>query len=336
MLALDHARTGSLPKAASVVDSRCDRLSVVIPLFNKATWIEAAVRSVLDDGDRVAEIIIVDDGSTDGGGDIVDGFDDPRVRLIRQRNGGVSRARNRGIETATSDWIVFLDADDYWLPGFGNELGSLAADYPDCAMLATSYVVADEQGRHRRPDDARRLTGAERLRLDDYVGMMSFGHVCCTNSIAVRRSLIQAAGLRFPEGEQLGEDVDFFFRVADLTAVAFSGRPLVAYRDAGGSNRLSHRRFDERVPPFVSRLESRSRDLSLPTVKRDGIRLYLTAQYEDLALASIREGRRFDALRFAVHPLLRARRGRWLALLGALLLPVVVIESIRRRRRKPV
>ena len=72
------------------------RISVVIPLFDKAPFVEAAVRSALDNGPGVFEVIVVDDGSRDSGADIVAAIDDPRIKLIRKANGGVSSARNIG------------------------------------------------------------------------------------------------------------------------------------------------------------------------------------------------------------------------------------------------
>ena len=126
------------------------RISVVIPLFDKAPFVEAAVRSALDNGPGVFEVIVVDDGSRDRGADIVAAIDDPRIKLIRKANGGVSSARNAGLDHATGDWIAFLDADDFWLPGFVDAIQHLIARYPQCAMVTTRYVSQDDEGRARR------------------------------------------------------------------------------------------------------------------------------------------------------------------------------------------
>lgn len=92
-------------------------ISVVIPLYNKEPIIEKSLRSVLSQDYDNFEVVVVNDGSTDRSVDIVKGIDEPRIRLIEQKNGGPSKARNTGILNAKGEWIVFLDADDELLSG---------------------------------------------------------------------------------------------------------------------------------------------------------------------------------------------------------------------------
>jgi len=86
-------------------------VSVVIPLYNKAEHIQNCLRSVAEQTFADFEAIVVDDGSSDAGPNLVENFTDPRFRLIRQENGGPGMARNRGIAEATTEWVAFLDAD---------------------------------------------------------------------------------------------------------------------------------------------------------------------------------------------------------------------------------
>ena len=87
-------------------------ISVVIPLYNKETSIAQSLKSVLSQEYDDFEVVIVDDGSTDGSVGVVGAINDSRIRLIKQKNGGPSKARNTGVKNAKGEWILFLDADD--------------------------------------------------------------------------------------------------------------------------------------------------------------------------------------------------------------------------------
>ena len=94
------------------------KVSVIIPLYNKSKYIARALDSVFVQTYRDFEVIVVDDGSTDDGPEIVKGYSDPRIRLIYQVNAGPGAARNRGAEESMGPWLAFLDADDELLPDF--------------------------------------------------------------------------------------------------------------------------------------------------------------------------------------------------------------------------
>jgi glycosyltransferase involved in cell wall biosynthesis len=94
------------------------RVSVIVPLFNKAAYVSRALASISSQTFADFEVIVVDDGSTDGGSEIVASHDDSRVRLVSQQNSGPGAARNRGVEQSQGALLAFLDADDEWLPHY--------------------------------------------------------------------------------------------------------------------------------------------------------------------------------------------------------------------------
>ena len=93
------------------------------------------------------EVIVVDDGSTDGGAAIVEHFADPRIRLITQENRGASAARNRGIRESWADLVAFLDADDEWYPAFLETALDLRRRYPGAGLYATPAIYNRTAGR---------------------------------------------------------------------------------------------------------------------------------------------------------------------------------------------
>lgn len=197
------------------------KISVVIPLYNKAATIADALRSVVAQRYAPHEIIVVDDGSTDDSAAVVEQLGIAGLQLIRQANGGVSRARNRGVEAATGELVAFLDGDDCWEEGFLGEIASLAADYPAAGLYCTAFhIVANG-----------RLTPApcpsERGIVSDFFGSSAHRYIAIPSASAVRREAFIAVG-GFPAGMKIGEDLYLWILLARRYAVAFS--PLRAVR----------------------------------------------------------------------------------------------------------
>ena len=105
-------------------------VSIAIPLYNKAPFIADTVRSALAQSFTDHEIVVVDDGSTDGGADTLRQFDDPRLKIIRQPNAGVATARTRALREGQGRYVAFLDADDLWHPDHLHHLMAMADRFP--------------------------------------------------------------------------------------------------------------------------------------------------------------------------------------------------------------
>ena len=187
------------------------RFSVVIPLYNKAPYIRRAVDSVLAQTLEDFELVVVDDGSTDGSGELVRSYTDPRIRCIWQSNAGECAARNRGIELARSEWISYLDADDEYLPEFLAEIDAVRHQYPSVAVIFTNHTVISEVGA-REAWRAEGLTGPQVV--NDYFRFcLMRGSGMSSSSTATTREIIRRVG-GFPTGITLAGDLDTWARLA--------------------------------------------------------------------------------------------------------------------------
>lgn len=119
-------------------------VSVIMPLYNKGNYVARTLDSIFAQTYQDFEIIVVDDGSTDHGPDVVSCYTNPRMRLIRQVNAGPGAARNLGIRESTAPLLSFLDADDEWLPEFLEKSVQRLQDHPDCVLsVAGQYRSAE-------------------------------------------------------------------------------------------------------------------------------------------------------------------------------------------------
>lgn len=119
------------------------KITVIIPLYNKAKYISRAIDSVLSQSFQNFEIIVVDDGSSDEGPAIIKGYEESRIRLIRQQNAGPGAARNRGLAESNCPLIAFLDADDEWMPQFLESCYKALSENPDCDIAAAAYYLGE-------------------------------------------------------------------------------------------------------------------------------------------------------------------------------------------------
>lgn len=180
-------------------------ISVVIPLYNKAPHIVRALESVLAQTVPPQEVIVVDDGSTDGGADLVLSYVERfNVRLVRQTNAGVSVARNRGVREASAEYVAFLDADDAWFPNHIEVLISLIQSYPVASLFSTSHMI-ERGGVMYRPRSV--FVRDWRGLVDNFFLKYAFGLSLVLSSTAcVRKNdFVDVGG--FPPGVRRGEDI---------------------------------------------------------------------------------------------------------------------------------
>ena len=126
-------------------------ISIVIPLYNKKYTIERCIKSVLYQNYSNIEIIVVDDGSTDGSGELAYGMKNDKIIYLRKENGGVSSARNYGVKFAHGEWIIFLDADDYLLPFCITNLYKTSVKYKVKFVTGNYYIKNGNEFRKFSP-----------------------------------------------------------------------------------------------------------------------------------------------------------------------------------------
>ena len=283
------------PAAAPLPRGPSPRFSVLIPLYNKAAYIRGALQSVMAQTFADFEVVVVDDGSTDGGANIVESFRDPRVRLVRQANAGVSVARNTAIEQARGDWVVFLDADDWQHPCFLASLQTVQQQHPDVHCVATRYVEFRDEG-GAAPAGWDLPAGPPPVeRIDDLAARWMRGASLFTGSVAVRRALLRDMQPCFRPGESFGEDLELWFRISERTPIALATVPLVGYRThVHGS--LTRRDDARGLPPWVDRMRQRVTAPGFDGERRRSA-LVLIAQFRvGLARDALAAGRRAQAL----------------------------------------
>ncbi len=301
-------------------------VTAVIPLYNKGMHIARALGSALAQTVGGLEVIVVDDGSTDGGHLVVERCGDPRVRLIRQENRGVSLARNRGIAEASGDIIAFLDADDAWKPDFVKTILRLRDDWPQAGAYATSYTVVRQDGSLYHPRFSRRALkpGYEGI-LDNYWAASCRDLPVWTSAVAVRRDVFDRAGL-FPPGVPSGEDMDMWARIAIHSRFAYACREMAWYYQNAENRATTNKAVDRVVRPVIRTVEDAMADGRIPRAMWADAREFLNvtrinranrfveaAQYREARalLREVRTGRLLDRkLRtylhtFREHPLYR-------------------------------
>ena len=208
------------------------QVSIIIPLYNKAEYIGACIKSVINQSVVPYEIIVVDDGSTDNGVEAVESIQCKRLTLIRQKNSGVSAARNAGIKAAQCEFIAFLDADDAWLPGHIEELTRLAGKYPEVDIWATGYNwkigSVDRVYSIETPD--------QKYSLESYVDhILGNKDLVWTSAAMVRKSATLEVG-GFMDGYNHGEDHALWLTmVMQGGGVAVSGEVSAIYNQTSGS-----------------------------------------------------------------------------------------------------
>lgn len=226
-------------------------ISVVIPLYNKEASIAQSLKSVLSQEYDDFEVVIVDDGSTDGSVGVVEAINNPRIRLIKQENGGPSKARNTGVKNAKGEWILFLDADDELEPDALEYFANLIRKFSDFKFFCAPFY--DSIGGHKSLS----------FQYIDGIVKDPFYEFCIRRVMPRTGSFICSRGLclaePFNDSIRRYEDFEWLFRIYKRTNIYSASKPVLTTNV--DFNAASHARSDIKED-FMGHLNFRHKSFS--------------------------------------------------------------------------
>ena len=222
-------------------------VSIVIPVFNKEAYLAETITSVLQQTYSSFELLLINDGSTDASLKIMRSFEDTRIRIIDQKNHGLSKTRNRGVAEAQYELIALLDADDLWLPNHLKHLVELSENFPEAQLFATGYQELFNSGKTVKP----KLNTAHKhpYILTDFFTESLYQPLIIPSALAfTKASFNTLAG--FNEQTTYSEDVDFLIRANLQFKMAYDPKITCYYRTGIAGQISSLNKSDLQVPKF--------------------------------------------------------------------------------------
>jgi glycosyltransferase involved in cell wall biosynthesis len=208
------------------------RVSVVIPTYNRAHYLPEALASVLNQTLPVFEIIVVDDGSSDGTTELMAGYGD-KVRYLQQKNSGPSAARNFAMREARGNWIAFLDSDDLWVPEKNQLMTDFVRQHPHLEFVFGNLANFNAQQQEVQPEildaDVHRYFQAHAADLQEFFRQLLFCNPIPTSSAFFSRAAMERTGW-LDATMRYCEDYDYWLRMAPHTRVGFVDHILVRRR----------------------------------------------------------------------------------------------------------
>lgn len=304
--------------------------SVVIPLYNKEKEISRSILSVLNQTNKSFEIIVVDDGSEDKGAAVVNNINDSRIKLIKQKNSGVSVARNRGIKESKGELISFLDADDEWKDNYLETIAHLQKNYSEAGLYATAFQVVSREGVITPSVKGLQKNFKEGL-LEDYFRVASLGPgPICASNVTIPRSVLAKVG-GFPAEENLGEDLDIWLRIALDYKFALSCKKCVLYHQ-DASNRLSDNYISGKGLLVVKTAQAALSENLVSSRMVPGLKCYITRCQIFSLRQRISHGGLIELIRYIVESNSRPNKIQLYFYLILALLPTFLIDKIIKRK----
>ena len=204
-------------------------ISVIVPLYNKESWIKRCMVSIINQTYENIEILVINDGSTDDSLKVMDTIDDRRIRIVDKPNGGVSSARNLGIKNAEGEYIAFIDADDEWnskhlevmIDGFHKFQDAILVcdDLIETKVEKKEFVQKRNVPYYLKNNDE---TTYHYSLIDDYLGTLKDNFfILSGSSVLIKSSVIKEYQLQFHEHLDIGEDVNYWLQLSQVGKFVF-------------------------------------------------------------------------------------------------------------------
>ena len=206
-------------------------ISIIVPVYNCIRSLPRCISSIQGQTLTDWELLLVDDGATDGGGSLCDQFasSDNRIRVLHKSNGGVSSARNMGLDHAKGEYVMFCDSDDWLEPEWCERLWLAAADNPGCLPVCNYYRSASDRETINREAQCQAIE--ERISKEDFFSLNQYELLGIPWNKIFRRTILEENHIRFRLDLSLGEDLIFNLDYLHclMDGFVFVNRPLYHY-----------------------------------------------------------------------------------------------------------
>jgi hypothetical protein len=248
------------PLSSGITRVETMRVSVIIPAHNAENCLAQSLDRALEQTISPDEVVVINDGSTDGTGDVARGYGE-RIVYLEQANAGQGAARNRGLTVATGDLIAFLDSDDYWHPEFLERCVGFLQSHPEAVAVNTGLLTRLQDGRELLQPAL--LTGpdapTEAFMVDDFYAFWAEHDHVRTGSVVIRKSVIDEAGGQRAD-LRVSQDLEYWGYIATFGPWGYIPEPLWVGNSraaAAGPGWLTKYRKRRRLCPTVESWQER-------------------------------------------------------------------------------
>jgi len=217
------------------------KISVVIPVYNKDKYLKKTIQSVLNQSFKDFELIVINDGSTDNSLEVIQSFDDTRIRCFNQENQGVAVARNLGVDKAKTPLIAFLDGDDIWLKNHLDEIWQLYQKFPEAAFFATAYQIKFQNHIQKAVYHFEQ----KQVLIDKFYRYDRGRALFFMSNFSVKKDVFTKTG-GFKKDIH-AEDTEFFLRIGSRYPMAYSRQITMMHLNAADNSLFAQYKLEEKI-----------------------------------------------------------------------------------------